>query len=58
MIAAKQLHAAGIAGVLVDTSPRPGPLAEQFAKEMGARYLPLPHADASMLSRAVLASMG
>jgi magnesium chelatase subunit D len=58
MNAAKQLHAAGIAAVLVDTSPRPGPLAEQFAKEMGARYLPLPHADATMLSRAVLASVG
>jgi magnesium chelatase subunit D len=56
--AAKQLRAAGIAGVLVDTSARPGPLAEQFAREMGARYLPLPHADATTLSRAVLASMG
>lgn len=55
--AAKQLRAAGIATVLVDTSPRPGPLAEQFAKEMGARYLPLPHADAAALSRAVLASV-
>jgi magnesium chelatase subunit D len=58
MNAAKQLRAAGIAGVLVDTSPRPGPLAEQFAREMGARYLPLPHADAAALSRAVLASVG
>jgi magnesium chelatase subunit D len=58
MSAAKQLRAAGIAGVLVDTSPRPGPLAERFAKEMGARYLPLPHADATMLSRAILTSMG
>jgi magnesium chelatase subunit D len=55
--AAKQLLVAGIATVLVDTSPRPGPLAEQFAKEMGARYLPLPHADATALSRAVLASV-
>jgi magnesium chelatase subunit D len=55
--AAKQLRAAGIAGVLVDTSPRPGPLAEQFAKEMSARYLPLPHADATTLSKAVLASV-
>jgi magnesium chelatase subunit D len=44
--------------VLVDTSPRPGPLAAQFAKEMGARYLPLPHADAAVLSKAVLASIG
>jgi magnesium chelatase subunit D len=55
--AARQLRAAGITTVLVDTSPRPGPLAETFAKEMGARYLPLPHADATTLSKAVLASM-
>lgn len=56
--AARQIRAAGTASVLVDTSPRPGPLAAQFAKEMGARYLPLPHADAAMLSKAVLASIG
>ena len=57
MGAARQLRAAGVAAVLVDTSPRPGPLAEQFAREMGARYLPLPHADAMVLSKAVRASM-
>ena len=56
--AARQLRAAAVDTVLVDTSPRPGPQAEQFAKEMGARYLPLPHADATTLSRAVLAGMG
>lgn len=54
--AARQLRAAGVTAVLVDTSPRPGPMAEQFAREMGARYLPLPHADATALSRAVRAS--
>jgi len=54
--AAQQLRAAGILSVLVDTSPRPGPQAAQFAKEMGARYLPLPHADAHALSQAVRAS--
>lgn len=58
MSAARLLRAAGITTVLVDTSPRPGPQAETFAKEMGARYLPLPHADATALSKAVLASMG
>ena len=41
--AARQLRAAGIAAVLVDTSPRPGISGETFAREMGARYLPLPH---------------
>ena len=55
--AARRLRAAGITAVLVDTSPRPGPQAESFAKEMGARYLPLPYADATTLSKAVLASV-
>ena len=58
MSAARQLRAAGITAVLVDTSPRPGVSGENFAREMGARYLPLPHADATTLSKAVLASMG
>ena len=57
MSAARQLRAAGITTVLVDTSPRPGASAENFAREMGARYLPLPHADATTLSKAVLASV-
>ncbi len=58
MSAARQLRAAGVTAVLVDTSPRPGASGEIIAREMGARYLPLPHADATMLSKAVLASMG
>jgi magnesium chelatase subunit D len=58
MNAARQLRAAGITVVLVDTSPRPSVSGETFAREMGARYLPLPHADAATLSKAVLASMG
>lgn len=57
MSAARLLRAAGITAVLVDTSPRPGPAGAQLASEMGARYLPLPHADAAALSRAVLASV-
>lgn len=56
--AARQLRGAGINSVLVDTSPRPGPSGAQLASEMGARYLPLPHADAAALSKAVLASVG
>lgn len=58
MSAARQLRGAGIRVVLVDTSPRPGISAESIANEMGARYLPLPHADAATLSKAVLASAG
>ena len=57
MNAARQLRAVGITAVLVDTSPRPGPTGAQLASEMGARYLPLPHADATILSKAVLASV-
>ena len=56
--AARQLRSAGITAVLVDTSPRPGPSGAQLASEMGARYLPLPHADATTLSKAVRASVG
>jgi len=57
MSVARLLRAAEITAVLVDTSPRPGPAGAQLASEMGARYLPLPHADAAALSRAVLASV-
>jgi magnesium chelatase subunit D len=57
MSAARQLRIAGITAVLVDTSPRPGVSGETIAGEMGARYLPLPYADATTLSKAVLASV-
>jgi magnesium chelatase subunit D len=57
MSAARQLRAAGITAILVDTSPRPGASGVTFATQMGARYLPLPHADATTLSKAVQASL-
>lgn len=50
---ARALRAAGIAAVLVDTSPQPRAEAARLAQEMGARYLALPHADAGTLSQAV-----
>ena len=56
--AAKAFATAGFASVLVDTSQRPGPSGAQLAKDMGARYLPLPHADASVLAKAVKAVVG
>ena len=56
--AARAFAAAGFAAVLVDTSQRPGPSGAQLAKDMGARYLPLPHADASVLAKAVKAVVG
>ncbi len=54
--AARQLRAARVKAILVDTSPRPGPTGATLAAEMGAHYLPLPYADAATLSQAVLAS--
>lgn len=41
--------------LLVDFSPRPQPEAERLARELGARYLPLPYADATRLAGAVQA---
>lgn len=51
--AAHVLRSGGLAAMLVDSSPRPRATAERLAREMGAAYLPLPHADAESLSEAV-----
>jgi magnesium chelatase subunit D len=56
--AARSARLAGIAALLIDTSPRPEPQAERIAAEMGARYLPLPHADAQVVSRAARTAGG
>lgn len=53
MESAAALRAAGVATLLVDTSPRPNPFACRLAEEMRAQYVPLPYADAQALSRAV-----
>lgn len=53
LAAAAALRAAGIPALLVDTSPRPAPFAARVAAEAGARYLPLPHADARGVGAAV-----
>lgn len=42
-----------VAGMVIDTSPRPHRAAAALAKELDAVYLPLPHADASQLQAAV-----
>ena len=55
--AARQLRAAAIPAVLIDTSPRPQAQAQSIASEMHARYVALPFADASRLSRAVQSNM-
>ncbi len=51
--AGRAVRAAGVTAMLVDTAQRPQPAAERFAREMGARYLPLPYANAATLSTAV-----
>ncbi len=53
MAAARQVRAARLAALLVDTSPRPHPASQRLAAAMDARYVPLPYADAAALSRAV-----
>lgn len=50
---ARKLRADGIAATLIDISARARAEASELAGLMGARYLPLPRADAARLSAAV-----
>ena len=52
--AARAIGASGIAGAFVDISPRPRPEGAMLAGLMGARYLPLPRADAAAMHAAVV----
>jgi len=49
---ARGIRAEAITALLVDTSPRPRPVAKQLADAMEAYYLALPHADAARLTSA------
>lgn len=53
LTAAAPIRLASVPALLVDTAPRPHPFARKLAEAMGARYLPLPAADAARLSDAV-----
>lgn len=53
--AARAIGQAGIGAAFVDTSARPRPEGARLALAMGARYLPLPRADAATMHRAVAA---
>jgi magnesium chelatase subunit D len=55
LASARAFRSAELKALVVDMSPRPRPDAEKLAHEMGAVYLPLPHADAKALSGAVQA---
>jgi magnesium chelatase subunit D len=57
-VAARQLRLAGLAALLLDTSPQPQPVAQQLALDMGAAYVPLPHAGAMALSQVVRLAAG
>ncbi len=50
------IRAAAIAAIVIDVSPRPGPQAARLAAEMGAGYVPLPHADSGAIAGAVMAA--
>jgi magnesium chelatase subunit D len=45
-----------LAALVLDTSPRPGPAAQAIATAMGARYVPLPFANATAMSGMVQAA--
>ena len=52
---ARQWRGHGLPAIWLDTSARPDPQAQQLAKEMGARYVPLPLANGSRMAQAVQA---
>jgi magnesium chelatase subunit D len=56
LTSAARVRAAGLTALLIDTSPRPHPMAQRIAEAMHARYFPLPQADAAKLSRIVRAN--
>ncbi len=54
MAAAGMFRVMRCASLVLDVAPRPGEPARRLADALGARYVALPYADASSLSRAVL----
>ena len=56
LAAARVVRSLELTALVIDTSPRPQPQGRELAKEMGAVYLPLPHADATSLNQAVRAT--
>jgi magnesium chelatase subunit D len=51
--AASQFRQSQLSAVLIDTSPRPEPMARRVAEAIGARYVPLPVVDARAIAGAV-----
>ncbi|MBW8619684.1 MAG: magnesium chelatase ATPase subunit D, partial [Hyphomicrobiales bacterium] len=55
--AAKALRASGIKSLVIDLSDRPEGAAKTLAAALDALYLPLPHAEANLISTHVGAAM-
>jgi magnesium chelatase subunit D len=55
--AARALRVQGFRAMVIDISATPSDAARQLAGSMAATYLPLPHADASRISRSVSTAM-
>jgi magnesium chelatase subunit D len=53
LAAARRVRTEGHAAIFVDTAPRPQPLAGQLAREMNARYVPLPNAGSRAIDTAL-----
>ena len=53
MAAARRARAGRLTALVLDTSPQAQRQARELAAEMGATYLPLPHAGAAAVSQAV-----
>ena len=51
--AAAKFRQSNLSAVLIDTSPRPEPMARRVAEAIGARYVPLPVVDARAIAGAV-----
>ncbi len=56
LVSARLVRTAGFSALLLDTSPQPQEPARALAQAMGAVYMPLPYAGASVLSQAVRAA--
>jgi magnesium chelatase subunit D len=53
LAAARRVRSEGHAAIFVDTAPRPQLLAGQLAREMNARYVPLPNAGSRAIDTAL-----
>jgi magnesium chelatase subunit D len=53
LLVARQVRAAGLTTLLVDTSPQPAPAAQKLAQALAAHYRALPYAGAKALQAAV-----